>query len=36
MTGTWINIVTVLVGSAAGLLFGARFPERIREGVFCL
>ncbi len=33
MTGTWINVATVLIGSTAGLLFGARVPERIREGV---
>ncbi|MGB2894766.1 MAG: DUF554 domain-containing protein [Anaerolineales bacterium] len=33
MTGTWINIATVLIGSTAGLLFGARFPDRIRESV---
>jgi uncharacterized membrane protein YqgA involved in biofilm formation len=33
MTGTWINIATVLIGSTAGLLFGVRFPERIRESV---
>jgi uncharacterized membrane protein YqgA involved in biofilm formation len=33
MTGTWINIATVLIGSTLGLLFGARFPERIRESV---
>jgi len=33
MTGTWINIVTVLIGSTIGLLIGARFPERIRASV---
>ncbi len=34
MTGTWINIVTVLVGGGLGLLFGARLPERARQTVF--
>ena len=33
MTGTFLNIVTVLIGGTMGLLFGARFPERIRETV---
>lgn len=31
MTGTWINIATVLVGCCLGLLLGKRFPERLRE-----
>jgi uncharacterized membrane protein YqgA involved in biofilm formation len=31
MTGTILNIVTVLIGGGAGLLFGARLPDRIRE-----
>ncbi len=31
MTGTWINIATVLVGCCLGLVLGKRFPERIRE-----
>jgi uncharacterized membrane protein YqgA involved in biofilm formation len=31
MTGTWINIATVLVGCCLGLLLGKRFPERMRE-----
>jgi uncharacterized protein len=31
MTGTFLNVVAVLVGGGAGLLFGARLPERIRE-----
>lgn len=30
MTGTIINIATVLIGGLVGLLFGARLPERIR------
>ncbi|HEY58917.1 MAG TPA: DUF554 domain-containing protein [Anaerolineae bacterium] len=33
MTGTIINVVTVLVGGTLGLLFGARLPERVRETV---
>ena len=33
MTGTIINIVTVLLGGTLGLFFGARFPERIRQTV---
>ncbi len=33
MTGTLLNILTVLVGSALGLLFGARLPERVRATV---
>ena len=30
MTGTLLNIATVLVGGLVGLLFGARLPERVR------
>jgi hypothetical protein len=33
MTGTIINIVTVLVGGSLGMAFGARFPARIRQTV---
>ncbi len=33
MTGTLINVVTVLCGAAAGAALGARFPERWRQGV---
>jgi len=33
VTGTIINIITVLVGGTLGLLFGSRLPERIRETV---
>jgi uncharacterized membrane protein YqgA involved in biofilm formation len=33
MTGTLINIATVLVGGSMGLLFGARLPERLRKTV---
>jgi hypothetical protein len=33
MTGTLINVAAVLIGSAFGLLFGARLPERIRSTV---
>jgi uncharacterized membrane protein YqgA involved in biofilm formation len=33
MTGTIINIITVLIGGALGLLFGARLPKRLKETV---
>jgi len=33
MTGTIINIVTVLIGGTLGLLFGARLPERLKGTV---
>lgn len=33
MTGTFINIATVLIGGTLGILFGSRFPVRIRETV---
>ncbi len=33
MTGTLLNIVTVLAGGALGLLFGARLPERLKSTV---
>lgn len=33
MTGTLINVATVLAGSTAGTLLGARLPGRIRETV---
>lgn len=33
MTGTFLNIVTVLIGGTVGLLFGARLPERVRQTV---
>lgn len=33
MIGTLLNIVTVLVGGALGLLFGARLPENMRKTV---
>lgn len=33
MTGTIINTITVLVGGTLGILFGSRFPERIKETV---
>ncbi len=32
MTGTWVNMGTVLVGGTAGLLLGGRLPSRVREG----
>ena len=33
MTGTLLNIVTVLVGGMLGLLFGARVPERLKATI---
>lgn len=33
MTGTFINIGTVLIGGLIGLLVGARFSERVRDTV---
>jgi len=33
MTGTIINIITVLIGGTLGLLFGARLPERLKATV---
>src|SRR5829696_2683296 len=33
MTGTVLNIATVLIGGTIGLLFGARIPEKLRETV---
>jgi len=33
MTGTVINIITVLIGGTLGLLFGARLPEHLKKTV---
>jgi uncharacterized membrane protein YqgA involved in biofilm formation len=33
MTGTLLNIATILVGGILGMLFGARLPERLRSTV---
>lgn len=33
MTGTLLNIATVLVGGTIGLLFGARIPERFKSTI---
>ncbi len=33
MTGTFLNIATVLVGGLLGLLFGSRLPERVKQTV---
>ncbi len=33
MTGTIINIITVLLGGTLGMFFGARLPERVRQTV---
>ena len=31
MTGTILNVFTILIGGGVGLLFGAKLPDRIRE-----
>lgn len=33
MTGTLLNVVTVLIGASIGVLLGSRFPERVRQTV---
>ncbi|HUH97893.1 MAG TPA: DUF554 domain-containing protein [Anaerolineales bacterium] len=33
MTGTLINVATILIGSALGLIFGGRVPERLKATV---
>lgn len=33
MTGTLLNVVTVLIGAGIGVLLGTRFPERVRQTV---
>jgi uncharacterized membrane protein YqgA involved in biofilm formation len=33
MTGTFLNVGTVLLGSSVGLVLGGRLPERVRETV---
>ena len=33
MTGTFLNIATVLIGGTIGLLFGSRLPERLKSTV---
>ena len=33
MTGTFLNVATVLIGGALGLIFGSRLPERVRKTV---
>jgi uncharacterized membrane protein YqgA involved in biofilm formation len=33
LTGTIINMITVLIGGSLGILFGARLPERVRQTV---
>jgi len=33
MTGTLLNVVTVLAGAGIGVLLGSRFPERIQQTV---
>lgn len=36
MTGTFLNIFTVLVGGSLGLVFGQRFSEKIRQTVLAV
>lgn len=36
MTGTIINVITVVVGGILGLLFGAKLPERVRDAVLSI
>ncbi|HMR97651.1 MAG TPA: DUF554 domain-containing protein [Anaerolineales bacterium] len=33
MTGTFLNIATVLIGGSIGLIFGARIPEKLKATV---
>jgi uncharacterized protein len=33
VTGTFLNVATVILGSILGLLFGARLPDRIRQTI---
>jgi uncharacterized membrane protein YqgA involved in biofilm formation len=33
MTGTLLNVATILIGGMIGLLFGARIPEKLKETV---
>lgn len=33
MTGTFINVAAIIIGSALGLLFGARIPEKLKATV---
>jgi uncharacterized membrane protein YqgA involved in biofilm formation len=33
MTGTIINIITVLIGGLLGLIWGAHLPERLRQTI---
>jgi uncharacterized protein len=33
MTGTFINVITILIGGTLGLLFGSRIPEKLKTTV---
>jgi uncharacterized membrane protein YqgA involved in biofilm formation len=33
VTGTWINVATVVIGGLLGLALGSRFPDKIRQTV---
>jgi len=34
MTGTWINVAAILIGSAAGIVFGARLSANLKSTIF--
>ncbi len=36
MTGTFINMATVILGGLLGMLFGAKLPERVRDSVLAV
>jgi uncharacterized protein len=33
LTGTWLNIATVIIGGTLGIFFGARLPSRVRQTI---
>jgi uncharacterized membrane protein YqgA involved in biofilm formation len=33
MTGTYLNVITVIIGTAVGVLLGGRLPERLKQTV---
>jgi len=33
MTGTLLNIATVLIGGVIGLIFGARIPDKLKDTI---
>lgn len=34
MTGTWMNVAAILIGSVAGMLFGARLSDNLKSTLF--